>query len=307
MKIIQWLSNLVKVNRGKKSPEFFSTSDVANWKPVYRVYKSLFLDFLDQVSRRLRFEHLFKGWNQKVVFKDGTILYHSVLTRYADWVSRQDTKYFSDFKRLFQEEISFRQGDILIDIGAHVGSFSIPLAKKYSLKVLAYEPDAANYSCLLKGGVANGLKDFKAEECAVFSKKGMVEFSTGSTPTTGSLASAHFFLHDKGNRTVKVRSTSLRHIFEDNQIDHCKLLKIDCEGGEYGIFEDIDDDFLKKVDYLFIEVHPVKGFSSEEFIDRLKSVFDVRFHRTSTSRTGAAEHLYEAFCINLRIKRLEHV
>src|SRR4030095_15337322 len=45
----------------------------------------------------------------------------------------------------------FREGDILVDIGAHVGVMSIYLAKKYPfIRIYALEPDPVNYACLIR-------------------------------------------------------------------------------------------------------------------------------------------------------------
>ena len=50
----------------------------------------------------------------------------------------------------------FREGDTVIDVGAHVGVVSIYLAKKFPfIKVYAIEPDPLNYVCLTRNIEAN--------------------------------------------------------------------------------------------------------------------------------------------------------
>jgi len=72
------------------------------------------------------------------------------------------------------------------------------------------------------------------------------------------------------NRKTTVEAISLVCIFQKYKIDRCKILKVDCEGSEYAIFSTVPDHVLEKIDYIFIESHPVKGINPAEFKNYLQ-------------------------------------
>ena len=55
----------------------------------------------------------------------------------------------------------FREGDVIYDIGANIGQYSLYAAKKLkgNCRILAFEPEALNYSKLNKNIVLNNLTD----------------------------------------------------------------------------------------------------------------------------------------------------
>lgn len=64
--------------------------------------------------------------------------------------------------------LALQNGDSVVDIGAHLGSFSIPLAVKYpEINIYAYEPAPKNYQILLKNIAINGVKNLKVFNLAV--------------------------------------------------------------------------------------------------------------------------------------------
>ena len=53
---------------------------------------------------------------------------------------------FNDNYRIFDKNITFDESDIIIDVGANIGAFSILFAKLYPfIKVYAVEPVAETY------------------------------------------------------------------------------------------------------------------------------------------------------------------
>ena len=122
-----------------------------------------------------------------------------------------------------------------------------------------------------------------------------MEFSLGDTPTTGSVLSTNFFLQDKRNKKIIVPTTTIEDIFNLNDIRQCKLLKVDCEGSEYAIFENMNLKILEKIQYIFLEVHPVAGSSSESLLKFLNDFFEIRYQKTKTSKRGLYDQLIEVF------------
>src|SRR6187455_11828 len=52
---------------------------------------------------------------------------------------------------------SFQPGEVLVDIGANVGMYSIWAAKTRGVRVYAFEPESQNYALLYKNIVLNNL------------------------------------------------------------------------------------------------------------------------------------------------------
>ena len=66
--------------------------------------------------------------------------------------------------------------------------------------------------------------------------------------------SAHS-IFQKNTSYVTVESISLQKIFDDNDINFCKILKLDCEGAEYEIIDSLPDKYFEKIQNMIIEYH----------------------------------------------------
>jgi FkbM family methyltransferase len=147
-------------------------------------------------------------------------------------VSRVTNDYY------FSNMAVFREGDTLVDIGAHVGVMSIYLAKTYPfLKVYAIEPDPFNYACLIRNLELNGVTNVTAINTAVTGDEGKktlyVDVPDSSWATTdASLACSRGSL-----RVEEVASVTLEALFDKCEIRHCRLLKITAPGSVLDILK----------------------------------------------------------------------
>ena len=154
--------------------------------------------------------------------------------------------------------MEMQSGDVVIDIGAHVGFLGLPMAHR-GIKVYAYEPSPSNFSLLNQNKQQNRLDSLQVFPFAVSTAKGEEFFMVGQSSTTGSLQRAGFSFAKSAATQVVVQTTTLADILTENKIGEVKLLKMDCEGSEYDILmQDNVKDCLKKCAFLIIEVHPVK-------------------------------------------------
>ncbi len=171
-------------------------------------------------------------------------------------------------------EINFEPGDIVLDIGAYVGLFSMALAKKYpGILIYAFEPISINFQNLVRGIEANGLRNIRPFRLALTAdgrdldmlySHGFMGGSTSLDIQKENISSAHLI--------ERVPSKTLDQIFEEFGIERCKLLKIDCEGSEYEIFYSAK--CLDRVNYIRGEFHmnkslAAKGYSIEGLADYL--------------------------------------
>lgn len=164
---------------------------------------------------------------------------------------------------------------IVLDIGAHHGTFSIHAAKKGAEKVLAFEPDPENARVLRQNIKANSLEErVFPKEFAVAAARGVRNFyrfrhSTLNTVNRNSYRNQRF----KPKGVARVRCITLSDIFELNGMQGCDFLKMDVEGAEFEIIGGASLQILKKIGATVIEFHREPGPLIEKLV---RAGFDVK-------------------------------
>ena len=139
----------------------------------------------------------------------------------------------------------------IIDIGAHIGAFSILAAKMTSNgKIFSYEPDRENFAMLDKNIKINHLeKRITAFQLGVGKKRGEAEFYLDKKNS-----GMHSFYNKKG-KLIKIKTITLADVFKSNKVKKCDFLKMDCEGAEYEIFYSTPRECFRKIKYIAMEYH----------------------------------------------------
>jgi len=125
-----------------------------------------------------------------------------------------------------------RSGDIVVDAGARIGTFSakISAAVGEKGKIIAIEPEPRNFACLLKNIQANNLTNVVAVPRMLWSREEQRDlYLSGYTAAH----SAYFdeFYQATGER-IRVEADSLDHILESLGIGTVDFIKMDIEGAE---------------------------------------------------------------------------
>lgn len=169
--------------------------------------------------------------------------------------------------------IDFKEGDIVIDIGANVGIVSILLAKKFPfLKIYSFEPLKENYDNFIKNIELNNIPKgvITAENKAVTKDGRLITMSINSANKGGSSTTDVISINSiMTKENSQVESITLEEIFNKYNINKLKLLKIDCEGSEYEILYNTDTNLLKNIENLRGEFHENKNLTDEYDIDKL--------------------------------------
>lgn len=172
-------------------------------------------------------------------------------------------------------DIPFQKGDIMVDIGAHIGLVSIFYAKMYpELIIYAFEPFPGNYKLLMENIEKNQVKNIIAFPFAILEKGRnsfkMVQGCDNSGGATGCL----FKLDLEGHRRATVEAKDLLQVCVENNIKRIKLLKVDCEGSEHFILH--NHDFKKvPIENVIGEFHINDYLKSRGFsIQSLKSMLE---------------------------------
>lgn len=137
-------------------------------------------------------------------------------------------------------ELRFQPGDTAIDVGAHIGTISVILAKLHpEIRIVAYEPIPSNFHQLTENLARNGICTVVAVNQAVTGAGGALEMMWSAGDTAA--ASGHFGEEMNAVRTAQgwtrasVDSVTLDAVFARHAIERCAWLKLDCEGAEHDI------------------------------------------------------------------------
>jgi FkbM family methyltransferase len=163
------------------------------------------------------------------------------------------------FKEVFVHRLYAPRGfeigprDVVIDVGAHIGCFSVFAARAASEgRVIAFEPAPANFALLTQNLGLNALRQVEALPLAVSGAAGPRELRL-SLNTGGH--SFHAIESAEPISVVQVTATTLADVVREKQLSRIDLLKMDCEGEEYGILDSCPEELLRRVRRLAMEVH----------------------------------------------------
>lgn len=169
---------------------------------------------------------------------------------------------FRDLDYKILEEKIRMAGDLIVDIGAHKGYFSIYAAIINSaVPIFAYEPESDNFKWLKENLKLNRIKNVMPKNVAVFSREGTLELHLSEDSHNHSLF---------GEGVAKrVEAISLNKIL--GKVRVCDLVKMDCEGAEFAILENLEKENFAKVKMFYVEYHE---YEPEMQWRELKKIFE---------------------------------
>jgi len=191
------------------------------------------------------------------------------------WVNEGDTWFINNFAKTgdkfeyehLEEALkAVMEFGICIDVGAHYGSWTIHLAKKFEA-VIAFEPFYANFQCLEKN--VEGLENVFIVNNAVGEKKGRVEVGPGKVrpKIPGSNSGTHTIIGEGKTPMVTIDSLDLENV---------GLIKIDVEGYELRVLEGSKETLKRNRPVVVFEEnkrgkeeHNIKIGSCGKFLDSL--------------------------------------
>jgi len=159
-------------------------------------------------------------------------------------------------------EKDFSNAKTIIDVGAHIGAFSVFFAKRFEgAKVFCFEPMPDNFKLLSKNISLNNLskKVFPFNVAVVGKKKQnmLPLYICEENPACNSLDKDYAI---PGSKEVFVKIISFSEIFLENNISTCDILKLDCENVELEIIRECKEEF-SKIKSVILEYHDPKKLS----------------------------------------------
>jgi FkbM family methyltransferase len=146
-------------------------------------------------------------------------------------------------EQLYNQELHNNE-PYIIDCGANIGLSIIYVKEKFpNAKILAFEPDDTNYFLLSKNIASFEYKNVELRKQAVWIEDTVLNFSSDASMSSKISESS-------SNNSISVNAIRLKDFLKE-PVD---FLKIDIEGAEYSVLNDIAEQ-LHFVRNLFIEYH----------------------------------------------------
>lgn len=163
--------------------------------------------------------------------------------------NKKDTSYYTFeeifLKRVYDNDlVKVNKGDVVVDIGTNYGFFIQYILEREPSEIHCYEPTPAVFENLIHNYSSYNNITFFNE--AISSKNGTIKFKDD-------IASASNRISDN-EEGYDVKSIDINSLI-DRLPKRINFLKIDCEGCEKNIFEDILFENLNKIDKIVVEFH----------------------------------------------------
>ncbi|HTL26025.1 MAG TPA: FkbM family methyltransferase [Burkholderiales bacterium] len=150
-----------------------------------------------------------------------------------------------------------RPGDVVLDVGANIGTHTIPLATMVGAAgaVLAFEPQRLAFQMLCGNVALNGLENVRAYQAALGASSGEIQVPGLPSPATPFNFGA-VPLQSKGpGEKVDLRT------LDSIGLAACRLIKIDVEGMEADVIAGAAATIARLQPFLFVENNTVDGAS----------------------------------------------
>jgi len=153
---------------------------------------------------------------------------------------------------------SAKPGMCVFDIGAHLGYYSLLLAKCVGPvgRVVSFEPAPGNFCTLQKNVLINNLNNVELINLAAFSKSGTIRMSV--PPTDTSSGDWSIIRQANGDSIIKVQTISLDQFCQAKSV-FPDFLKIDVEGTEYDVLIGGRETIGESRPIMLIELHHFDG------------------------------------------------
>ncbi len=143
---------------------------------------------------------------------------------------------------------------VVIDVGAHIGLFALYAASTTRrTRVYAFEPMPANMQLLRHNIVSNALTErVTLHQLGLAAQRGTYQLYMYPEDVQHSIHASGRVMADDA---VEIECITLADVFEQNGLETCDLLKMDCEGAEYECLYSTPPDVLARIRRLRLEYH----------------------------------------------------
>src|SRR5215210_6248877 len=184
------------------------------------------------------------------------------------------------------EHFTPKQGDIVVDIGANIGRYTIIGSKRVGTKgkVVAIEAHPGNFEILNRNIKLNQLTNIIPLNYAAYSKETKIKLYVPDEESGYTIY--HTLMERTGKKFVEVNANTLDYLLQLNEIrqEEVNWIKIDVEGAEFEVLKGATNVLSKSKDIaLLIEVH---GQNNYRPLVKFLSSYNFKIEFEKTYETG---------------------
>jgi FkbM family methyltransferase len=208
-------------------------------------------------------------------------------------INNEDYTFMTGHEDKILRRFSCKKEDIVLDVGAHIGHYTIISSERVGPKgrVVAIEADPSNFEMLNHNIRLNGLTNIISLNYAVYSKEEKVKLYLPSKDSGFTIYNT--IMTDRAStekdKFIQVNANTLDNLLQQNRIreEDVNWIKIDVEGAEYEVLKGATNILSKSKDIaLLIEIHNLAGGINfhTQIVEFLVSYgFKIEFEKTYDS------------------------
>jgi FkbM family methyltransferase len=187
----------------------------------------------------------------------------------------------ADIVKLFRP----KEGDIVVDVGAHIGKYTIIASKMVGSKgkVIAIEAHPVNYDILKQNIFLNKLSNVIALNYAVHSTETLVKLYEPGQEEGFTIYNT--IMTDRtslnNQKYIEVKANTLDSLLLENGIKEVNWIKIDVEGAEFEVLKGATNILSSSKDIsLLIEIHNL-GVNNKTFYEPIIHLLESKNYKLS--------------------------
>jgi len=211
------------------------------------------------------------------------------LINFGEYVVKTDIKMVYDINHsieAYNKHYSIKEGDIVIDIGGYHGLYSLAVSRAVGPlgKIYCFEPNPDSFNILKENLIENNIRNIIPINKGVYNKSGQYRFFKKKA---GSRIVARSFRTNTKNSLITVQAIPLSEFIRTNHINKIDFIKMDAEGSEIEITEDMKHiRFNQKPNMAIATYHYRKDYGSDTREVVEKNLKDIGYK----TRTKTGEH-----------------
>lgn len=162
----------------------------------------------------------------------------------------------SQFMSTALAQADWQPEDLVVDLGSHVGSFALPLVRRYGCRALLCEPDEASLRLSCATAMLNRLDArIDALLCAVGGHDGRLRLYESDQNWGHTTIAGGGPWNQLTGASTEIDALSLASVFERAGPARRTFVKVNIEGAEFDMFEQADLPTLARADTYVGEIH----------------------------------------------------